>query len=290
MERLDLYEAESPAPRDDRSNRHSPAGDSSLPDRIDQIAGELERAATDSANPTRFEKAVAEAFRFLGFIAEHLGGSGNTDVLVTAPLGKGRSYRVAVDAKSASSGSLVEGNVSWPTLKEHRTKHDVDYSTLVAPHPGGKRIQDRAAEYRVAVLSSEQLAHLCRQHARAPLGLIDYQDAFRRPGRADLSVIEGKARHLARLRKLVAAVSGFLEDQAPRVGPMKANQLLVLVPDDEPSEDEIQGILDMLAHPLIGAVQSSRDDGYVLGTTREALHRPLELLGDELTTTPSERD
>ena len=52
------------------------------------LAEELRTAAVDSGDHTRFEAAVRDAFDFLGFRAEQLGGSGKTDVLLDAPRGK----------------------------------------------------------------------------------------------------------------------------------------------------------------------------------------------------------
>ena len=52
------------------------------------LAAEIIEASTDSRNPDRFERAVRDAFDFLGFEAQRLGGPGKTDVLLTALLGK----------------------------------------------------------------------------------------------------------------------------------------------------------------------------------------------------------
>lgn len=199
-------EGKTPTLLDLAPDDHAKAGDEALPAETEQLASELEDAATDSTNPVRFEKAVARAFAFLGFVARQLGGLGKTDVLVTAPLGKDQSYRVAVDAKTTSSGSLKDPQVDWPTLQEHRDKHDAKYSMLVAPNPSGQRLVERARDFSVSVLSSEQLATLCRQHAHAPLSLVEYEHVFRAPGEVDLAVIDGKTEDLQRLRTLAAAL------------------------------------------------------------------------------------
>ena len=65
-----------------------------------ELADRLVDASTDAANHSRFERVVSEAFDFLGFEAEHLGGSGKTDVLIKARLGRDDTYRVAIDARS----------------------------------------------------------------------------------------------------------------------------------------------------------------------------------------------
>jgi hypothetical protein len=69
---------------------------------IDGIVHAIKKSATDSSHPDRFEQAVRNAFAFLGFQAEWLGGSGRTDVLLDAPLGATDSYRVVVDGCGSS--------------------------------------------------------------------------------------------------------------------------------------------------------------------------------------------
>ena len=145
----------------------------------DRLADEIAVASTESADHSRFERLVRDAFALMGFVAKHLGAPGNTDVLLTAPLGRLDSYHVAVDAKTTASGSLNDNQVDWATLREHRNKHDANFSLLVAPSPSGNRLMNRAQEFSVAVLSADQLADLCRRHrtcATEPGGL---QEAIR---------------------------------------------------------------------------------------------------------------
>ena len=121
---------------------------------LDALVHEIEVAATESSDPDRFERAVRDAFAFLGFDAEWLGGSGRTDVLLDAPLALGESYRVAVDAKTTGSGSLPDQQVDWTTLVEHRRRHEADYSLLVGPNPSPGRLMERARNHDIAVLSA----------------------------------------------------------------------------------------------------------------------------------------
>lgn len=53
----------------------------------DRQADEIAAASTESADHGRFERLVRDAFVLMGFLAKHLGAPGNTDVLLTAPLG-----------------------------------------------------------------------------------------------------------------------------------------------------------------------------------------------------------
>jgi hypothetical protein len=104
---------------------------------------ELVGSSTDSGDPDRFERAVRDAFTFLGFEASWLGGAGRTDVLVDAPLGRDDQYRVIVDCKASGSGAVTDQQIDWMTLTEHRQMHDAHYVAVVAPRPSGRRLLAR---------------------------------------------------------------------------------------------------------------------------------------------------
>jgi hypothetical protein len=142
---------------------------------VDKIVSAIKNSANDSSHPDRFELAVRDTFAFLGFQAERLGGSGKTDVLLDAALGRSDSYRVVVDCKTSASGSVGDHQVDWVTLAEHKVKHDANHILLVAPNPSGSRLFTRASQYGVTVMSADQLVGLCRQHGKTPLGLDDYR-------------------------------------------------------------------------------------------------------------------
>jgi predicted RNA-binding protein with PUA-like domain len=76
----------------------SPPPDSLI---VEKIVNAIKNSANDSGHPDRFEQVVRDAFAFLGFQAEWLGGSGKTDVLLDAALGATDSYRVVVDCRPA---------------------------------------------------------------------------------------------------------------------------------------------------------------------------------------------
>lgn len=254
------------------------------PSPAEALAREIRDAATNSKSPDRLEIAVRDALRFLGFDAEKLGGSGKTDVLATAPLGKNDSFTVAIDAKTVGSGSLGDHQVDWVTLEEHRKQHNADYSMLVGPNPSGQRLMNRAIDQSVAVLSTEQLADLCIQHAEAPLGLKDYRALFESGGAVDTTPTSRTAEDLGRLRNLAVELCEKLAERTGAFGPLTASQLMVMVdqPDKPSSEQEIQQTLDTLASPLVGAVQGTASAGYVLATAPRVIQQRLQQLGEQL--------
>ncbi len=264
------------------------APDDSIADRnlspAEALALEIREAATDSKNPDRLEVAVRDAFHFLGFNAKKLGGSGKTDVLATAPLGKNDSFTVAIDAKTVGSGSLGDHQVDWVTLEEHRRQHNADYSMLVGPNPSGQRLMSRAVDKTVSVLSTEQLADLCIQHAETPLGLEDYRALFEAGGAVDTTPTSRAAEDLGRLRGLAIELCEKLAERTGTFGPLTASQLMVMIdqPDKPSSEQEIQQTLDTLTSPLVGAVQGTASTGYVLATAPRVIQQRLQQLGDQI--------
>ncbi|MCY3961402.1 MAG: hypothetical protein OXG34_07010, partial [bacterium] len=256
------------------------------PSPVEVLAKKIRDASTDSKNPERLELAIRDAFQFLGFDAEKLGGSGKTDVLVKAPLGRDDSYSVAVDAKTVGAGSLGDGQVDWLTLDDHRKQHNADYSMLIGPNPSGSRLMNRAVDKSVAVLSTDQLADLCIQHAGAPLGLESYRSLFETGGAVDTSPIKNEAQNLTRLRELAAELLATLVDQTRETGPLTARDLWLLLRSHPSvkagSQQEIQQVLDTLASPLVGAIQGTGDKGYVLATAPRVIQQRLQQLGDLL--------
>ena len=262
----------------------------------DRLADDIVVASTTSAHPDRFERLVRDAFVRLGFVAKHLGAAGNTDVLLTAPLGKDDSYRVAVDAKTTASGSLNDNQVDWQTLKEHRAKHDVNYSLLVAPNPSGARLMNRARTFRVAVLSADQLADLCRRHARTPLSLVEYEKLFAMQGEVDLGAIDEATEHLVSLQRLASLLSRELIEKTDRFGRMSARDVHMAFGEEAKgvSQEDIQRLLEMLAHPLIGVIHSFTDNGpgepitdFVLATSRDSSAQNIRLLADSVASAES---
>lgn len=198
-----------------------------------EIGDRLEALSCDGAKHQEFEVAVRDAFAFLGFSAERLSGSGQTDVLLAAirpPAARkpddsaSWSYKVAVDAKAATNGALGDGQVSFPALTLHREKHAAAFSVLVGPNPRPRLLQF-AAKASVAVLSAGQLAGLCRDHADVPLPVADYFWLFAdsegdpRGGAVELSPVADARAQASAGRNLLAQVGEAVHDIAADFGP-----------------------------------------------------------------------
>ncbi len=252
---------------------------------LGDVPQELLVACTDTANPTRFEQAVCRAFAALGFVAEHLGGSGRTDVLLTAPLGKEDAFLVAVDAKTRKSGPLPDANVDWLALKEHRNKHRAEYSLLVAPDPSGDRLKRRAREFGVTLLSARQLADICARHATARLSLVEYTKLFASPGDAELAELDEAAQQVADLRSLAATICRELLEGTKNHGRMTAREVELILREQATGlpDGTVESLLDTLSHPLIGAVYRFSPRGqdkarYVLAASLDSCEQRIRAL------------
>jgi hypothetical protein len=253
---------------------------------VGEIVDALRSSATDSSYPDHFEVTTRDAFAFLGFHAQWLGGSGRTDVLLDAPLGAEDAYRVVVDCKTSASGSVGDQQVDWETLTEHKAKHDADYILLVAPNPSGSRLLTRAAKNAVTVMSADQLGGLCRQHAKTPLGLDDYRSLFAPSGTIDTEAVDERAEEVERLTRLAAALCSAIRDKATAFGRLSARDLFLILSGqavaEGTAEDELQTLLDALASPLLGVLHTSSSSGYRVTTSPQVVQRRVEMLAREL--------
>ena len=222
---------------------------------------ELGAAALAGETPIRLEKAVADAFSYLGFEARHIGGVGKTDVLATAEDANGKPVRVILDAKAARSGTVNEGAVSFDTLLEHKEKHRADFVALVGPGFDGGRVRSRAEQKGVALITVEELSRTLRRHEVTPrsaatfLSLVDP-----RPGaRKDLESGWSQAERRIMLLSQVVAVLAQEAREADEVthGALSAEQIYLIVRDEidpRPSTKDIEEVLQLLEHPLIASV------------------------------------
>ena len=251
----------------------------------ERIADELESAAIDSGSPARLEAAIAEALRFLGFEAKHIGGSGRADVVAYAELGVDR-YTIVLDAKSAGQGRVMEGQIDWVTIQEHQRHERADLSCVVGPAFAAGRLPERAREYRTRLLSAGQLAEVVRLHAESPLNLAELRPLF--SDAPDLETIirelrtaaSERARRGRLLRRLLETIDNLNRAQ-PDAVLAKPDLLLgsMLAQPGEPqgtTRTEIEAALNLLE--ATGILRHSNGEGYVSQTTTTGAEQILSAL------------
>src|SRR6266545_3636009 len=110
-----------------------------------------------SGAPQNFEQALAEAFAALGFEARHIGGSGETDIFVSARLGA-LSYSAVLDAKSTQSGKVPDAQINWPVIDAHRQGRTATYAAVIGEEFSGGQLQKFSDHGR-----ADQAVHALRQ-------------------------------------------------------------------------------------------------------------------------------
>lgn len=248
--------------------------------RGDDLLAELHLSSRDSSDPNRFERACAEAFRSLGFKSEWLGGSGKTDVLVSAYSAAKFSYRITVDAKSTANGLVNESQINFDTLVDHRKLHDARFTVVVAYGFQGERIVERAKKHQIVLMSVDSLCELIGLHERAPLSAQDYKALFEAYGLADLSVLEKNRSRLIRNGLILHAVMDCLaseSDDEATGGTLSVRELYFSMKAQNkellPTMKEINDMLEFLSSPMINCVGKTKDEYYAIGSLNEASNK-----------------
>ncbi|PVC74526.1 restriction endonuclease [Streptomyces sp. CS081A] len=135
---------------------------------VGSLAAEVVRAAVDSSDYRRFERAVAAAFSALGVDVETHSGPKRTDAVVELWRSPTERYRIAVEAKTDGAGLVTDQDVRFRRLGEHRTRHTAQGTVLVGPGFDARLVQEAASE-KVALLTARELADALVRHARTPL-------------------------------------------------------------------------------------------------------------------------
>ncbi|MFE2352724.1 hypothetical protein [Streptomyces parvulus] len=137
----------------------------SLPKRL---AAEVVSSSTDSGNYQRFERALAETFRYLSMDTEVHSGPAKTDLVVTLWLSPTSRRRIAVEAKTDGAGLVTDQDVRFMRLSEHRVRHHADHTVLIGPG-FDTRVVREATKEEVAVLTAKELADTVIRHSETPL-------------------------------------------------------------------------------------------------------------------------
>lgn len=248
------------------------------------IAEELIKAGLDSANSGRLEAAVRNAFRYLGFDAELLGGPGRTDVLVSFSASPGETVLVAVDAKSANSGVVAEGSINFDTIGEHKKRHNATLSCIVGPSFHQSRLPRWAKEREVALLETDLLASAVRKQDSMGLGTRELAKIFNSNEDPEASLMDAwsKAERKNRLFSSVIVALSREAQEADNVtkGSLSLDNLYFLLRSDlesKPDPIEIEQSVSLLASPLISSATETSGN-YVITEHPATIARKLRAL------------
>ncbi|MFC5029973.1 PqqD family protein [Streptomyces sp. DSM 41987] len=260
---------------------------------LSKLIDDLRATSKASSNPERFEKSVAEAFSYLGFDSQLLGGSGQTDVLVTASLSGEMKYSVIVDAKSSASGKIGETQVNYDTLKEHRSGNSAEYALVVGPSFPGTRLASRAEAHGVGLVEVNTLIAIIEQHAIAPLPLSSLREFCNKIGVVSVASLEKSWASEKRMYRLCDRVLRQLATEAANAdtvttGALSAHDLYLILRsevEDPPTPAEIESVLSFLSSSLIHAIRKVSTQ-YVILEDPTTTARRLRLLASSITGQP----
>lgn len=272
-----------------------------IADPTEAIALELEEAGRDSKSPRRLEEAVKDAMEYLGFDARTIGGSGETDVLAEARLGKNR-YTVVLDAKSTASGNVASSQVDMISIKQHRESHAAHHACVVGPGFAGGELRQRAIDFDTSLLTTTALAEVVRLHGSEPATLTELRIIFQNSPIADDVVEDVRAAtaHRATKRRLllrvIELIEGFNRSQ-PDVVLANPHGILAAIVTD-PTRDfsgtaplEVEQALELLS--MLGVISPTDDGGYVSETSQSGALDLLQTFGNldsEPPPTPEQSD
>lgn len=264
-----------------------------------QIAEQLERTASDPSSDGRgsgvaFEMSIESAFKLLGFRAQRISGSGDTDVLVQWYDREQQLRTAVVDAKSTSSGQVAHTGVSDVAITAHKDKHAADFVAIVAPSFSGETIKEMAAKKSWALVTATELGEIVIATEALGLSTADVGALFETPD--GLSRVAHLIDSRQRQMDMVALVVSRLRDEGENEEAVSPRDISLIERRSElaPSIDELIATfglliaLDMDIARIVDANHDPKHETYQIGDIRSAANRLRALAAAlELGLTPS---
>lgn len=243
-----------------------------------------------SGQSKQFELDLADIFEVLGFSCRHIGGSGATDILLSAPLTHS-AYSVVVDAKTSQAGRVGQGRIDVAVICNHRQEHRADYAAVVGEDFSVGHLQRFAEQYELSLITTAQLADLLRLHARTPFTLTELKELFVAPGRVDAGIAALREFHRQHLRRwrLLAQLINIAKGSIEFGLDVKTMRALVTqsmkgigeAARDLPTLQDVTDAVGFLSSGVVGVLAEVPDSGgeYQLAMSPTIAHRRLIALG-----------
>lgn len=252
--------------------------------RSESIADHLVRTASDPGADGKgpgvaFEASIESAFRRLGFRAQRIGGSGNTDVLVQWYDQEHRLRTAVVDGKSTSSGQISHTNVSDVAISAHKDKHTAEFAAIVAPAFSGDTIKQMAVKKGWTLITATELGAIVTAAQSLGLRPADVGTLFEAPDGLSrvAQLIDARQREM----DMVSLVVSRLRDEVENDEAVSPRDISLIERRSEyaPSIDELIstfGLLLRLDADIVRVVDASQDakhETYQIGDIRPAASR-----------------
>lgn len=250
----------------------------------ESIADQLVRTASDpgadgKGSGVAFEASIESAFRRLGFRAQRIGGSGNTDVLVQW-YDHERGLRTAVvDGKSTTSGQISHTHVSDVAISAHKDKHSAEFAAIIAPSFSGDTIKQMAAKKRWVLITATELGAIVTAAESLGLGPADLGVLFEAPDGLSrvAQLIDARQREMDIVSLVISRLRDEIENDEA-VSPRDIS-LIERRSDYAPSIDELISTFGLLVRldadivRIVDASQDAKHETYQIGDIRPAVSR-----------------
>lgn len=215
--------------------------------------------AAGKASGVAFEEAIAEVFRYMGFDAKHIGGPGDTDVVVRWKDDEGKTIIAIVDGKSKTSGSVAHSDISDVALETHKEKNNADYVAIVGPGFSGDTIKNHARKKGFALITDAELIDIATSSKTLGLSLTQIAHLFKVPnGLSQLDeLITARKRELD---IITLVVKTFVKEQGA-MDSLSARDLYFLLRSTNlsPSLEELLNTFDTLSKGELGILSKVKD-------------------------------
>jgi ubiquinone biosynthesis protein Coq4 len=234
---------------------------------LEEIIQNLKDTQNKSDAPTEYEIVLTDAFRFLGFQAKTIGGKGDTDVLLTANIGK-ESYKVDVDGKTSKNEKISDAQINWLSLKDHKEKNNSNFVVVAGPGFAGGNLEKRAKEYDVSLLTTDELIKILEAHSKYPFTLLELKDLFAEAGYLTEQVDDLLSQNLVRrsfLEKFKTIIEEIEKLQNTRLGYFTFESLAgrEKIQELEIELEDIENIIQLLRIPFINAISEIDKNKFV---------------------------
>lgn len=252
--------------------------------KLEIISERLRNSATNPAAEGKipgfaFEEAIADMFSYMGFKAEHIGGSGDTDVVLRWKGEEGNTVVAIVDGKSKSNGQVSHGDISDIALDTHKEKNNADYVVVVGPGFSGDTIRNFAIKKEYALITDKQLIEIANASEELGLSLHEISLMFKTPnGFSQLEeIISSRRRELDIISEIIKQ---FCNEQE-LLGSLSPRDLFLLLRNSNvsPSLEELISGFEMLSGNQIGVLQKVNKNNipenaqYILCNGEKAINR-----------------
>lgn len=204
-----------------------------------------------------FEEAISDIFSYMGFRTEHIGGSGDTDVVLRWKGEEENTFVAIVDGKSKSNGQVSHGDISDIALDTHKEKNNADYVVVVGPGFGGDTIRNFAIKKEYALVTDKQLIEIA--HASEELGLSLQEIALMFKAPNGFSQLEELISARRRELDIISEIIRQFRSEQELLGSLSPRDLFLLLRNSSvsPSLEELIRGFEMLSGNQICVLQKA---------------------------------